>query len=160
MKYITIFTMIVLAAVSFGACKAPLPTPTETYAGNLTEAAEIKQVVENFGERLQRVSLQSPNALQEMKEQYSEFVSPNLLETWMSDVSNAPGRIVSSPWPDRIEVTTLIKEASGKYVITGFVVEVTSMEVVRGGAAAKIPVYVVLQKIQEHWLITEYIEER
>ena len=154
------FTMTLLAAVSFVACTALPPTPTQTTASNLTEEAEIRYVVENFGKRLQAVSLQSPNASQEMKEQYSEFVSPALLETWMSDVSKAPGRIVSSPWPDRIEITTVTKEGSDKYVITGFVVEVTSMEVVSGGAAAKIPVRIVVQKSQARWTITEYAEKR
>jgi len=117
-------------------------------------------VVENFGKRLQNVSLQSPDAAQEMQKQYSEFVSAALLETWMNDVSKAPGRIVSSPWPDRVEIISLVKEGSDKYVIIGFVVEVTSIEVVSGGAAAKIPVRIVVQKDQERWLITEYSEER
>lgn len=142
----------------------PFATPcTHSGKGNASSASEegtVRYIVENFGKRLQNVSLQSPNAAQEMKEQYSEFVSPALLETWMNDVSKAPGRIVSSPWPDRIEITTLIKEGSDKYVITGFVVEVTSMEVVSGGTAAKISVRIVVQKVQERWLITEYAEVR
>jgi hypothetical protein len=52
-----------------------------------------------------------------------------------------------------------VKEASHRYVITGFVVEMTSVEMVNGGAAAKIPIRVVVQKDQGHWLITEYVEE-
>ena len=66
--------------------------------------------------------------------------------------------MVSSPWPDRIVISTLKKEGSDKVVITGFVVEVTSMEVVNGGAAAKIPVTIVLQKIQARWVITDYTQ--
>lgn len=116
--------------------------------------------MENFGKRLQNVSLQSPDAAQEMQKQYSEFVSAALLETWMNDISKAPGRIVSSPWPDRIEITALTKEGSDKYVITGFIAEITSVEVVSGGAAAKMPVRIIVQKDQERWLITEYAEER
>ena len=53
---------------------------------NVSSASEegtVRYIVENFGKRLQNVSLQSPNAAQEMKEQYSEFVSPDLLETWV-----------------------------------------------------------------------------
>ncbi|HAX69151.1 MAG TPA: hypothetical protein PK152_04935 [Anaerolineales bacterium] len=124
------------------------------------EANHVGYVVENFGKRLQNVWLQSPNAAQDMREQYSEFVSPALLETWVSDVSKSPGRIVSSPWTDRIEITALANEGSNMYVVTGFVVEVTSMEVVSGGAAAKMPVRVVIQSDQGRWLITEYAEER
>jgi hypothetical protein len=134
--------------------------PTQTTASDAAEEAQIRDLVENFGKRLQAVSLQSPNAAQEMQEQYSEFVSPTLLEMWMRDVSKAPGRIVSSPWPDRIDITTLAKQGSERYMITGFVVEITSVEVVSGGAAAKIPVRIVAQRVQGHWLITEYAAEQ
>lgn len=116
--------------------------------------------MENFGRRLQDVSLQSPNAPQEIQEQYAELVSPALLEIWMNDVSKAPGRIVSSPWPDRIEITTLSKEGSDRYEITGFVVEMTSTEVASSQAAAKIPVHIRVQRDQGRWLISEYAEEQ
>jgi hypothetical protein len=135
-------------------------TPPQGIANDATEEAAIRNLVENFGTRIQHVSLLASDAAQQMQKQYSDFVSPTLLETWMSDVSKAPGRTVSSPWPDRIEITTLAKEAPDRYVITGFVVEVTSVEMVNGGAAAKIPVRVVVQKDQSRWLITEYAEER
>ena len=135
---------------------APKITPTQTIANATDEEAAVRDLVGNFGKRLQDVSLLSPDAVQEMQKQYAEFVSPALLETWTSDVSSAPGRTVSSPWPDRIEITTLAKEGSDKYVITGFVIEVTSVEVVNGGVAAKIPVRIAVQKSQERWLITEY----
>lgn len=177
MKHV-ILAITLLAAVLLVACAAPPATPTETITTNTVEEtalpteppqitvtstdeeAEIRDLVENFGKRLQNVSLLSPTAAQDIQKEYSEFVSPALLETWMSDVSKAPGRMVSSPWPDRIEITTLTKEGSDRYVITGFVIEVTSVEVNSGGAAAKIPVRVVVQKDQGHWLITEYTEQR
>lgn len=138
----------------------PAVTPTQAISDNAAEEVEIRDLVENFGKRLQSVSLLSSDAAQEIQKQYSEFVSPTLLEIWMSDVSRAPGRTVSSPWPDRIEITALAKEGSDWYAMTGYVAEVTSMEIINGGAAAKIPVRVVVQKSQGHWLITEYSEER
>lgn len=141
------------------ATSAAMPVPTAVPT-NATEEAEIRDLVESFGKRLQAVWLQSPNVVQEMKEQYSEFVSPALLETWMGDLSKAPGRVVSSPWPDRIEITTLAKEGLDKYVVTGFIVEVTSVEVASGGAAAKIPVRIVVQKVRDRWVIVEYSEQR
>ena len=116
--------------------------------------------METFGKRLQFVSILAPDAAQEMKDQYSEFVSPELLNTWMSNVSTAPGRITSSPWPDRIEITALNKEGSDKYVVSGYVIQITSAEVISGGAAVKIPVRIVVQKEQEGWFIIEYSEER
>ncbi len=137
-------------------CTHPrMEAPTEE-----EEIGHVEYVVESFGKRLQQVSLQSPNAVQELKEQYTEFVSPALLEQWTNDVSLAPGRVVSSPWPDRIEITKSTEESSGKYVVTGFIVEVTSMEVVNGGAAAKIPIRITLEKIEGRWLITRFTEGR
>lgn len=136
----------------------PFATPC-THPKNLSVSDEertVRYVVESFGKRFQNVSLQSPNATQMLQEQYAEWVSSDLLGIWMNDPSKAPGRIVSGPWPDRIEISTLTQESPDRYVITGFIVEVTSMEVVSGGAAAKIPVRIVVQKDQGRWLITEY----
>ena len=152
------------ATVSPVAPTIPTTTLTQTTASNAAEEAEIRNLVENFGKRLADVGLLAPDAAQQMQKQYSEFVSPALLEMWMNDVlkapdTKAPGRMVSSPWPDRIEITTLSKEGPDRYEITGFVVEITSTEIFNGGAAAKIPVRIVVQKSQGRWLITGYAEE-
>jgi len=131
-------------------------TPAQSSTDDVSEEAQIKDLVFNFGKRLQNVSLLAPDAAQEIKNQYSEFVSPSLLEMWMNDVSKAPGRMVSSPWPDRIEITNLSKEGSDKYEVTGNVIEVTSVEVANGGAANKIPVRMVVQKVQGSWYIAGF----
>ena len=135
-------------------------TSSQSSTSHSAEESQIRDLVDKFGKRLQTVSLLAPDAAQEIKDQYSEFVSPKLLETWMNDVSTAPGRMVSSPWPDRIEITTLSKQNSDRYEITGYVIEVTSLEIVNGEAAAKIPVHMVAQKDQGRWQIVEYTEER
>ena len=142
------------------AASTTLSTPTQTTANNLDDEAKVRDLVANFGKRLQDVSLLAPDAAQEIQNQYAEFVSPTLLEMWMTDASKAPGRMVSSPWPDHIDITTVSKEDSDKYEVTGFVIEVTSMEVINGGAAARIPVRIVVQKDQGRWYITEYTEKR
>jgi hypothetical protein len=80
MKSITILTMMVLIAVSNVACDTRPLTPTQTNVRNMIEETEIRSVVENFGKRLRSVSHQSPNTSQEMKEQFSEFISLDLLE--------------------------------------------------------------------------------
>jgi len=141
----------------------PFATPcTHSRVISISDEGEeraVRYVVESFGKRLQNVSLQSPNAAQMIEEQYAEWVDPELLKIWMNDISRAPGRVTSSPWPDRIEITSIVREAD-RYVVVGFVVEVTSIEVVSGGAAAKIPVRIVLKKREGRWFITEYAEER
>lgn len=166
MKHILLIVAL-LMTVPFAACTPsaqPIATQimeqTPTTVNTAGEEAEVRDLVENFGKRLQMVSLLAPDAAQDLQKQYSEFVSPALLETWMNDVSKAPGRMVSSPWPDRIEITTLERETPDKYVIDGFVVEMTSVEVVNGGAANKVPVHIVAGRDQGRWLITEYAEEQ
>jgi hypothetical protein len=182
MKPMKILTSILLATLSLAACTArastPAPvvipsvgspiTPTPSLVGapaqvthsGISDEAQIRELVENFGKRLQAVSLQAPDAAQEMEAQYSEFVSPELLETWMSDVTKAPGRMVSSPWSDRIEITALEKESPERYVVSGLVVEITSVEAVSGGAASRYPVRLVVSREQGRWLITEHAAER
>src|SRR5918992_2146126 len=73
------------------------------------DAPEVRQVVERFGERLQRVSLLAPESVvvREVRAAYAPFVTPELLATWTSNPRSAPGREVSSPWPARIEVRSV-----------------------------------------------------
>ena len=173
-----LLTVAVFAAVSLVACTAPPVRPTQVTDDQTAtptvqttapapatpsaadEEVEIKTLVENFGMRLQDVSLQAPDAAQEIQQQYSDFVSPTLLESWIQDTSKAPGRLVSSPWPDRIEITTLSQAEPDRYEMTGYVIEVTSTEAGNGGAAAKIPIRIVVQRELGSWLITEYAEEQ
>ena len=160
MKHVLIGAALVVVVSLIGCTTTSPGTPTLPAPGYPAEEAEIRALVEHFGRRLQAVSLLSPSAAQEMQQQYAEFVSPNLLEAWKDNPARAPGRLVSSPWPDRIEVTTVTKESSDKYVLTGSVVELTSVEVVSGGVAARIPVRIVVQNDQGDWAISEYVEER
>jgi hypothetical protein len=119
--------------------------------------ADVAQIVEAFGKRLQAVSLLSPNVAEEMTREYSEYVSPDLLKQWISDPTLAPGRMVSSPWPDRIDVLSGSKISEGQYSVTGEIIEVTSSELASGGAANKIPVQMVVRWIDGHWRITEFV---
>jgi len=145
-------------AIPFAARTTATAAPIKSTTGNTAEETRVRDLVESFGKKLQVVSLLAPDAAQEIQQQYSGFVTPALLEIWMKNVSKAPGRMTSSPWPDRIEIIALTNEGSDKFEINGFVVEITSLEVVNGGAAARIPVHIVAVKDQGHWLITEYAE--
>jgi hypothetical protein len=160
--------LLLLVTASLAAC-TPLVQPTETQAikieptptivRNAAEEAEVKSLVESFGKRLQLVSLLAPNAAQDLQTQYAEFVSPALLKTWMNDVPKAPGRMVSSPWPDRIEISALTELSPDKYVIDGSIIEITSTETNGNESANRIPVQIVAERVQGHWLITGYIEK-
>ncbi len=122
----------------------------------MNEETLVRAVVEAFGKQLQIPSLQATDAASQIRQHYSMFVSSDLLDKWTQDLSHAPGRVVSSPWPDRIEISTITQQAPGRYVVDGSIIMVTSVEMVKGGAAEKIPVHLTVQNIQGRWLITEY----
>jgi hypothetical protein len=147
-----------LAVALLSACSGEPTAPAATSTPDPGEEAAIRGLVEQFGRSLVRVALLAPDAAKQVAEQYEPYVSPALLEAWAGDVSTAPGRVVSSPWPDRIEIRTLTRERSDRYVVTGLLVEVTSAEVASLGAAAKIPVRAVVQFSEGRWIITEYAE--
>jgi len=115
----------------------------------------VANLVEDFGKNLQKVSLLAPKDLvsESMQENYGTFVSPALLAEWRDDPQKAPGRMFSSPWPDRIEIGSVKKLAADAYEVKGEIIEITSVEKVSGGAAAKQAVSLVVKKINNRWLI-------
>jgi hypothetical protein len=58
---------------------------------------------------MKNVSLLAPAADVDkaMREQYGDLVTPELLAAWIASPASAPGRDVSSPWPDRIAVDSI-----------------------------------------------------
>lgn len=143
------------------------PEPSETSAApeqsanteNTEQAADeqeqVKQLVEAFGKKLQFVSLLAPEDVvqKSIAEHYGGIVSDELLKQWQENPADAPGRTVSSPWPDRIEIAGMTKTADDTYEVTGHIIEVTSAE--PGGNAAKIPIALTAQKSGDRWRITD-----
>jgi hypothetical protein len=151
------FILLFLLVLMFTACTrsdSRLNSPDHT-----ADEIQVRELVEGFGAQLQTVSLLSPYAAKEIDEAYSEYVTEDLLEKWMADPSNAPGRRVSSPWPDRIDITELVRENDTAYIVQANVIEVTSMEKTGGGAAATIPVRIVVKRVNGQWLIGDYEEQ-
>ena len=156
MRYRHVAFLTVVATLSMSVCAPAAGSPTGN--SGAAEEAAVRAVVEGFGKRLAAVSLLSPKASQEIRDQYSPFVSSALLDGWTNDPTKAPGRLVSSPWPDRIEITALSAAGEGKYTVEGMVVEVTSVEMASGGAASETPVVLVVEIMDGRWLITQYRE--
>jgi hypothetical protein len=48
-----------------------------------------------------------------MRAQYTQLVTPALLEAWLVEPASAPGRQVSSPWPDGIAIRSIDPAAVG-----------------------------------------------
>ncbi|MFA5052934.1 MAG: hypothetical protein WC565_02675 [Parcubacteria group bacterium] len=121
-------------------------------ATNDEEAA--RKVIEEFGSRLKNVSLLAPADVlkQSMEKNYKELVVPALLSAWEADPSITPGRLTSSPWPDRIEITSMSR-SNDTYKVEGFIIELTSVETTEGGKAARIPISLAIVKQEKKWLI-------
>lgn len=115
---------------------------------------EVQSLVEEFGKRLQLVSLLAPEDVLEesMQENYGEFVAPSLLKEWLKDPVNAPGRLTSSPWPDRIEILGTEKISEGAYEVKGEIIEVAngSDEIVE-----RRQITLMVEKIEGKWLIND-----
>lgn len=131
----------VLAAGALAACGGPEPPPRSEAAPSCEDAGAAR-VVERLGERMKEVSLLASDTVvvREIREAYAPLVTPELLAAWVADPSRAPGREVSSPWPERIEVLAVAPAQDGTCRVEGEVVYVTSAEATGGGAAARAPV--------------------
>lgn len=129
---------------------------TEGKAGEEDTGAEVAALVETFGSRLQRVSLLAPEEIlvQILEENYGGLVAPRLLAEWSREPARAPGRQLSSPWPERIEILALEQTAPESYRVKGEIIEVTSVELAEGGIAARRPITLVVEKEEDSWLIT------
>lgn len=162
-KHLLIF--ILLLSVSLFGCtnggngtqlkKEGQPEAKSSLTGESDQAA-VKNLVEAFGGKLQAVSLQAPKdaVRKSMQENYGDFVFPALLAKWVSDPSIAPGRVTSSPWPDRIEIHSIKKLSEQAYEVKGEIIEITSVEKVKGGVAAKRPITL---RVKKSWLIDAVI---
>ena len=152
-------TGLILTVLLAAGCRAAAPTASPE------ETTQITAVVQAFGKKLQQVSLLSPTAATDIRSQYADYLSPALLDQWAADPAHAPGRMTSSPWPDRIEISSLTKISNGVFAVSGDIVEVTSVEAnptqqaagATPAAAIEIPVQITLEKdAAGSWKITAF----
>lgn len=152
--------LLLTLAVLGTACTERPSTPTaetqSTAAEPACEDPEARAVVERLGGSLKQVSLLAPDSVvvRTMREVYAPLVTPDLLAAWVSEPARAPGREVSSPWPERIEVRSVEPAEEGGCRVEGVVVYVTSMEV-EGEEAVREPVSL---RVREDggWRISAY----
>jgi hypothetical protein len=118
--------------------------------------AQIKSLIEEFGKKIQNVYLTSPEekVKQDIEENYRDFLSPDLLASWIENPFQALGRLTSSPWPDRIEVENIEKINDSQYQVKGKIIEITSVEAIEGGAAVTRDITLIVDKINGKWLIS------
>lgn len=120
------------------------------------EQEEVVRLVEDFGRKLKSVSLLAPQETvnKSVQENYGDFIAPALLAEWQKDLQKVPGRLLSSPWPERIEILSVNELAESGYLVKGEIIEMTSVEMVNGGAAARRPITLEVEKLKNRWLIT------
>jgi len=106
------------------------------------EKEEVTALVETFGSKLKEVSLSAPGEIvsQEMETIYAPFVSSTFLLNLTNDPTRAPGRDVSSPWPEKIEIISMEKLDSHTIQVKGKIILMTSVEMTQGGNAGETPI--------------------
>jgi hypothetical protein len=121
------------------------------------EETMVRNLVREFGAKLQMVSLSAPKDIlfQSMRDNYGDYITATLLEKWRSDPQKALGRMVSSPWPDRIDILSMEKTSESVFIVSGEIIEITSVEKMNGGFVAKRPIILIVRKINNRWLIDE-----
>ncbi|WP_313343883.1 stalk domain-containing protein [Sedimentibacter sp.] len=122
------------------------------------ERNEVTSLVQNFGEQLKMVSLLAPEDIikESMEKHYGEYVTSKLIEDWLNDPMKAPGRFLSSPWPERIDILTVEKLSEEEYEVTGNIIELTSVELKEGGIASKRSITLNVKKYDGKWLIDAF----
>ena len=132
--------------------KAAAPAANAVPTPRPGQARKAELVVEEFGRRLKDVpTTATPEiAAKAIREKYSGLVDPLLVETWAAKPATAPGRPVSSPWPERIEIVSST-DSGAEAVVIGAIVETSSTGVVR-----RVPVEIRLRPAGDSWLIAAY----
>ncbi|MGA7616074.1 MAG: hypothetical protein WBX15_12935 [Thermoanaerobaculia bacterium] len=121
-----------------------------------TPPDEVEQTVRAFGRKLAKVSLLAPpeTLRTSIRKEYGALVTPDLLNRWITDPGEAPGRLTSSPWPDHIDILRTDRNRSGadRTLLFGDVVEVSSAG---GGAPVdRVPVAIELDHTGDGWKIS------
>ena len=153
-KHILLIAAAVVIII-LGVFLATRPHDT-TPKANPEEVSAVKEVVTTFGSKLKNVSLLAPKAvvLTSLDTQYGALVAKDLIDAWKKDTTKAPGRMVSSPAPDRIEIKSVVKNPDTSYTVEGSVVEVASAAA--GTGETRYPITLSLAHEDSGWKIIEY----
>lgn len=115
---------------------------------------DVRTLIAAFGNQLNSVSIQSPEAGAAIASAYGPYVSEELLSAWIAEPLSAPGRATASPWPDHLEVDGVVRNEDSTYSVTGRIMLMDS-----AGDAGSIPVLLTVSDASGRFLITEYQEE-
>jgi len=179
--WIMVISIIIVLAVSIGLITNPksdtdinsnnkgndneLSSEVNVSKDNNQDEQDVLILIEVFGEQLKKVSLSAPKDVisTSIEENYSDYVTSELLQKWQDNPQSAPGRTVSSPWPEGIDILRMEMENKHQYTVYGNIVEVTGDEFKKGEIAAKRAVEMVIKKVNDDWFISsmeigEYVQ--
>lgn len=125
------------------------------------ETTSVADLVTDFGDVLKNVPLAAPTdvAAESIRLEYGPFVTADLLARWAHTPTDAPGRLTSSPWPERIDVQNVTK-LENAYVVRGQIQYLTSLEMTEGGAASTENIILTVVEQNGEWRISDYRSEK
>lgn len=121
--------------------------------------AAVRAVVLEFGTKLNTVSLMAPaeQVITAIRQNYGPYISEGLMTGFTQNPMLAPGRMTSSPWPDRIEIRAVELQEDGAYDVQGMVIEVTSADPEK--TASSYPIALKLRLQDSRWVITGFSKQ-
>lgn len=155
---VAVVVVVVAAAALLGAVLIGSTVSTGSTTSQASQEAAASSTVASFGKLLQQVSIMAPNASSTIVGTYAPYVDPALLAKWEADPQNAPGRVVSSPWPDHISIATTTPQGTG-YIVDGELIFMTSDNVEHGGFDSEVPVVAQLEEENGSWMIVAFQEQ-
>ncbi|MHC1679329.1 MAG: hypothetical protein AB9886_02255 [Candidatus Cryosericum sp.] len=149
--------IVLLLVMSVGAYL--LFRPSTTTRPSAADINAIYQVVGEFGARLKDVDITASDQdmMTAVDFNLKRLITDRLYQAFAQDKSRIPGEYVSSPWPERIEITSVQMLDSGSYTVHGNQVVMTDDTVARGGDAGKTPITFTLKKVNGIWLIDDVV---
>ncbi len=158
---IVIALIIIVGGVLYFSRQEPQQTSESApqQAAQKTEEQEVRELVIQFGDKMKMVSLLAPkdSLIKAIEENYGPYISPELLTGWREHPEWAPGRLTSSPWPNRINVLLVEHGDDGSYEVQGKIMEMTSVEVTSGGEIDSGQfVALKIRKQNDKWVITGF----
>lgn len=126
------------------------------------EESDVKLLVTDFGLKLKNVPLAGEeNATKAaIQENFGPLVTEEVMEQWLANPQLAPGRLTSSPWPERIDIATLSKQGQS-YVVSGDIVMMTSAQMASSATdAGHVPVIMQVVKENDKWVVAAYQEKQ
>lgn len=114
----------------------------------------IQELIEGFGNNLKNVELVAPQEIreEEIEKYYKGYLTKELLERLKINPEGI-GKQTSSPWPEKIEITSLIFLSPDKAEINGEIIEMTSSG--ESGRRKIILEITLVDKFLRKWLISD-----